>query len=116
MSHLHENDGSNDEAYNEYVRSDGMWKIIDSKINAKILDWFNTRARLKIRKHGGLLTTNEALKLVMTEDRQAIIDYVAQELQEHGHHLLADSFSDEKTRKDSLNVIESMIRDMESPD
>jgi hypothetical protein len=112
-----DNDNDNDnEEYNNYVKSNGIWQKLDAKANAFVRDWFNTWARKKIRQHGGLLTTQKALRLVMKEDKQEMIDDIAKELREHGHHLLADAFRDESTRPDAMRVLQSMLREMESPD
>ena len=70
VSMSNDNDDKNEED-NNYV-----------KTNAYVLDMLNTRARKKIRQRGGLLTTEHALKLVMKEDKQEIIDDVASQLRE----------------------------------
>ena len=107
---------NDNEEYNSYVRSNGIFAKIDAQTNASIRDWFNIRARKKIRQHSGLLTTKQALKLVMKEDKQQMIDDISQELKEHGHHLLADAFRDQSTRKDAMVILKSMLDEMESPD
>jgi hypothetical protein len=65
---MSENDDNNEE-YNNYVLNDGIWAKIDAQTNAYVLDMLYTRARKKIRQHSGLLTSEEALKLVMKEDK-----------------------------------------------
>ena len=116
-SYLHKNDGTNNEAYNEYAISDGIWTRLDAKANADIMDMLYTRARKKIRQRGGMLTTQQALGLVLKEDKEEILnEEVVEKLRKEGYPLLADAFRNEKTRKDAMRVIQSMIVDVESFD
>lgn len=113
--HQHNNDGSNNEAYNQYVLSDGIWAKLDAKANAGVLDILYTKARKKIRQHGGMLKTEDVVKLVLKEDRQELIDDIVQDLRKEGHPLLADAFKNEETRPDAIRVLQSMLNEMEDP-
>jgi hypothetical protein len=111
---MSENDDNNEE-YNNYVLNDGIWAKIDAKSNVAIMDMFYTRARKKIRQHSGLLTTEEALKLVMKEDKQEMINDIVQDLRKEGYPLIADAFQNESTREDAMRVLRSMQEEMEDP-
>jgi hypothetical protein len=95
--------------------NDGIHAKIEAESNARILDMLYTRARKKILQHSGLLTTEEALKLVMKEDKQEMINDIVEELRKEGYPLLAEAFQDEKTREDAMRVIRSMLTEMEDP-
>ena len=113
---MSENDDNNEEC-NNYVLNDGIWAKIDAQMNARILDMLYTRARKKIRQRGGMLTTQQALGLVLKEDKEEILnEEVVEKLRKEGYPLLADAFRKEKTRKDAMRVIHSMIADVESFD
>jgi hypothetical protein len=112
---MSENDDNNNEEYNNYVLSDGIWAKIDAQTNADILDMLYTKARKKIRQRGGMLSTQDALELVMKEDREEMINDIVQDLRKEGYHLLADAFQNESTRKDAIHVLRSIISDMEDP-
>jgi hypothetical protein len=109
-------DADNNEEYNNYVLSDGIWAKIDAQTNADILDMLYTRARKKIRQRGGMLSTQDALELVMKEDREEMIGDIVQDLRKEGYPLIADAFKNEKTREDAMRVIRSMLDDLESFD
>jgi hypothetical protein len=115
-SHIHKNDGSNNEAYNEYVRSNGIKVKLAAKANAYVIDVINAKARKKIRQHSGMLTTEQAVQLVLRDDREELINDVADDLRKKGHPLLADAFRNGNTRPDAIRVLKSMLDEMESPD
>ena len=76
----------------------------DVQIHSLVRDMLNTRARKKIRQHGGLLTTESATKRVLREDREEIIGDVARQLRQGGLPLLADTYlkDDEISREHVL--------------
>jgi hypothetical protein len=121
------NDDNNDNeeaaAYNQYVLSDGIWAKLDAKIDqqirTEILDRIYTRTRERIKEKGGLITHDDAMKFVLKEDKQKILDDMLNDrLDDFGkeYPLLADSFKNEETRSDALRVLQSMIEELESFD
>lgn len=114
MSNNNNNNNDNEE-YNQYVISDGIWAKIDAQTNASILDMIYTRARKKIRERSGMLSTPDAVALVLKEDKQEMIDDIVEELRKEGLHLLADSFKDESMRDDAMSLLRLMIEEMEKP-
>jgi hypothetical protein len=111
---MSENDKYNEE-YNIYVITDGIWAKIDAQVNTDILDICNAKMRKKIRQRGGMIRTADAVKLVLKEDRQELIDDIVQNLRKEGHPLLADAFKNEETREDAIRVLRLMLIEMEDP-
>jgi hypothetical protein len=101
--------------YNSYVLNDGIWAKLDAKTNADVLDFFYTKARRKIRAHGGMLSTQDALELVMKEDREEMIRDIVQDLRKGGYYLIADAFQNESTRADAMRILELTIEEMKDP-
>jgi hypothetical protein len=124
--------------YNNYVLSDGIHAKVDAKVNAKInaeiLGRIYARARQRMRERGGssgsgrMLTTQEALKLLLREEggvqqlQQKITEELFNEhmddLSKEGYPLLAENLrsKDEKTRDDALRVLRMIKEKMESLD
>jgi hypothetical protein len=123
------NDDNNDNeeaaAYNQYVLSDGIWAKLDAKIDqqirTEILDRIYTRTRERIKEKGGLITHDDAMKFVLKEDKQKILDDMLNDrLDDFGkeYPLLAENLrskDDEQKRDDTLRVIHSMLEEMEDP-
>ena len=111
------------EEYNNYVKSDGIWKKLDLKlyqeIRIELLDRVYTRTRERIKEKGGMIRHEDAMKLVLQEDKQKILDDMLnarlEELSKE-NRLLADAFRNEETKADALKVLQSMIEDLESFD
>jgi hypothetical protein len=118
-----EDDDNNNEEYNNYVLSDGIWAKLDAKIDlqirTEILDRIYTRTRERIKEKGGLITHDDAMQLVLQEDKQKILDDMLNarlnDLNKE-NPLLADAFKNEGTREDAIRVLQSMIEDLESFD
>jgi hypothetical protein len=117
---MSENDDNNEE-YNNYVLSDGIWAKLDAKIDqqirTEILDRIYTRTRERIKEKGGLITHDDAMKFVLKEDKQKILDDMLNDrLDELSKEdpLLADAFRNEETKADAIRVLQSMIEDLES--
>jgi hypothetical protein len=62
-----------------------------------------------------MLSTPDALELVLKEDRQEIINDIVEDLRKEGLPLLADSFKDESMRDDAMRLLHSIIEEMEKP-
>jgi hypothetical protein len=123
---MSENNNDNEE-YNNYVLSDGIWAKLDAKIDqqirTEIFDRVYTRTRERIKEKGGLITHDDAMKLVLKEDKQKILDDMLNDrLDDFGkeYSLLAENLrskkDDEQKRDDTLRVLRSMIEDLESFD
>jgi hypothetical protein len=118
-----EDDDNNNEEYNNYVLSDGIWAKLDAKIDlqirTEILDRIYTLTRERIKEKGGLITHDDAMQLVLQEDKQKILDDMLNarlnDLNKE-NPLLADAFKNEGTREDAIRVLQSMIEDLESFD
>jgi hypothetical protein len=105
-----------EEEYNQYVLSNGIHAKVDAIINAEILDMLYTRARQKIRQRGGMLTTQDALKLVLEQDREAIRNEAIDDIAKMDP-ILAENLrsEDEQTRKSAERLFDMMLEEMESP-
>jgi hypothetical protein len=121
------NDDNNDKeeaaAYNQYVLSDGIWAKLDAKIDqqirTEILDRIYTRTRERIKAKGGMIRHEDAMRSVLQEDKQSILDDMLNARLEDlskEYPLLADAFKNEETRSDALRILQSMIEDLESFD
>jgi hypothetical protein len=110
-----DNDKNNDEEYNNYVLSDGIWAKIDAQTNASILDMIYTRARKKIRERSGLLSTPAAVELVLKEDKDEMLNDIVESLRKEGFPLTAESFKNENTRDDALRALRLIITELEDP-
>jgi hypothetical protein len=95
---------------------------IQQEMRTEILDRIYSRARQRIRERGGMLTTQEALKLLLKEGvQQQVIDELFNEHMDDlgkSYPLLAENLrsKDEKTRVDALRVLRMIKEKMESPD
>jgi hypothetical protein len=115
MSNNNLDNDDNNEEYNQYVLSDGIWAKIDAQTNASILDMIYTRARKKIRERSGLLSTPAAVELVLKEDRDEMLNDIVESLRKEGFPLTAESFKNENTRDDALRALRLMITELEDP-
>jgi hypothetical protein len=98
---------------------------IEQEMRTEILDRIYARARQRMREHDGggrMLTTQEALKLLLKEGvQQQVIDELFNEHMDDlgkSYPLLAENLrsKDEKTRDDALRVLRIIKEKMESPD
>jgi hypothetical protein len=117
------NDSDNEgygEEYNNYVKSDGIWAKLDAQQNAQIrteiLDRIYTRTRERIKEKGGMIRHEDAMKLVLQEDKQKILDDMLNDrLNELAKEdpVLVDLFKNESTKEDALRILHLMIEEME---
>src|SRR5687767_1595885 len=103
---MSENDNDNEE-YNNYVRTNGIWKRLDIKldqqIRTEILDRVYTRTRERIKEKGGMVRHEDALQLVLTQDKENILNDMLNarlDVLSKEDPLLADAFRNEETRAD----------------
>jgi len=116
------------EDYNNYVKSDGIWAKLDleldQQIRTEILDRVYTRTRERIKEKGGLISHDQAMQLVLQEDKEKIVDAMindrlddfSNEYPVLAENLRSKNDDDRQKRDDTLRVLRSMIEELESFD